>query len=197
MIGTVRPRNLLLLALFSLALVGASEVRAQAYKYVDESGRVHFTDSLAAVPAQYRSQIELRDLPVRPGSGSATASSEGEPEGGFLATFWQSFDAGIAGHPPEQQEALRAWARSYLLPILVTGILSGLIGIAMTIHALTQARFLWAFGNFFIGLPVGIYVLAKLENQPVLVRLFLFGVWLAPVVIWIMGLQRLAASAAA
>ena len=48
MIGSARLRHLLLPGLIGLALGSAPEALAQAYKYIDDSGRVHFTDSLAA-----------------------------------------------------------------------------------------------------------------------------------------------------
>ncbi|MGH2899048.1 MAG: DUF4124 domain-containing protein, partial [Solirubrobacteraceae bacterium] len=66
----------------------ASDARAQAYKYKDERGHVHFTENLYEVPARYRSQVETRDMPVHvPPAGSAEAKSAPPAEGSVAASF--------------------------------------------------------------------------------------------------------------
>jgi clan AA aspartic protease (TIGR02281 family) len=77
------------LALTLLALPAASEI----YRWTDEAGSVHFTDSLHGVPPKYRNQVQIRSdrLPTAPPSAPpapATSLSARVPlermDGGYV-----------------------------------------------------------------------------------------------------------------
>ncbi len=56
-------KGILSLSLFSLLIVVFSvAIAADIYKWIDENGSIHFSDSTANVPAKYRSQVSKIDL---------------------------------------------------------------------------------------------------------------------------------------
>ena len=58
----------------------ASTALAQAYKYKDDRGNIHFTENLHEIPAKFRNQVETRDMPVHvPEPGSAEAAAAVNP----------------------------------------------------------------------------------------------------------------------
>src|SRR5262245_9509881 len=73
-------RCLLLLALGAFLLCGgASTLHAQAYRWQDENGQIHFSDDPSSVPARFRTQVQQLELPApaerAPESASAPDAS--------------------------------------------------------------------------------------------------------------------------
>ncbi|MBI5017754.1 MAG: TIGR02281 family clan AA aspartic protease [Deltaproteobacteria bacterium] len=61
----------------TLCLALAAPVAGEIYRWTDDAGSVHFTDSLQNVPSRYRSQIQTRsdklpDAPARPAPAPAS-----------------------------------------------------------------------------------------------------------------------------
>jgi hypothetical protein len=96
----------LLLAIFALSVTSTAD--AEIYKYVDDSGRTHYTDSFYEVPEQYRDQIRdirtdldsdnrlsvIEGLNASPDTEAGAAHSEA-PEG-FMAQMQQALEAAQA-----------------------------------------------------------------------------------------------------
>ena len=69
------------IAIFSF-LLGSLPAHAKIYKWVDENGKVHFTDDPARLPQQEDSKIEtFRELPPLPVEKKPPPSDRGEPSG--------------------------------------------------------------------------------------------------------------------
>ena len=75
-------RSVLLVALACACGWLASEARAQAYKYKDAQGHVHFTENIYEVPDRYRKQVETREMPVHVDPNAPAA-----PQGTVAASF--------------------------------------------------------------------------------------------------------------
>ena len=55
---------------------------SQAFKWVDEGGKVHFTDDYSQIPEKYRPKIEMREMPteaVEPKSTEKPGPKSSEP----------------------------------------------------------------------------------------------------------------------
>ena len=53
------------LLFFSLCFLATGVTAQELYRWVDEKGAVHFTDSLHSVPEKYRDKVERRKLSFR------------------------------------------------------------------------------------------------------------------------------------
>ncbi len=63
-----------------VTLLGAQTSKAaEYYKWTDDAGEVHFTDSKSNIPAKYRDQIETKDFKKQPGSTVKSQSNTSSP----------------------------------------------------------------------------------------------------------------------
>lgn len=192
---SVRVVLALSLALFLSGL--ASSALAQAYKYRDDRGNVHFTEHLHEIPAKYRSQIEMREMPVHvPAPGSAEAAAA-PPEEGSVAASFQSAISEQQGQSlsPKQQEALNAWLTRWTIPAIVTILLNFAISLGLVIHAFNQGHVGWGLANFFLGVTTPIYLFVHVE-QSIGVRLGLLALMFSPLVVAGMAVSQLASALA-
>ncbi len=72
-----RSRVVVAASLFLLLVSAGEKATAQVFEYVDENGRVHFTDNYARVPPKFRDQVEERKMSV--GESPARESSSPGP----------------------------------------------------------------------------------------------------------------------
>jgi hypothetical protein len=112
--------------LASVVLVAASAAADEIYRYTDEDGQTHFTDSYYDVPEQYRDQVKdiggdveegsgrlsvvpgFGSPPVQPGADKA-AKGKGKREGkdkGFAAEFQEGFAQGFTAATGKAPSAL-------------------------------------------------------------------------------------------
>jgi len=196
---SLRPGfSLLVVFALLLGLAGlASDARAQAYKYKDERGHVHFTENLYDIPARYRSQVETRDMPVHvPAAGSPEAASAPPAEGSVAASFQQHLqDETGQSFTPKQQEALNGWMKRWIWPIGVTVVLNMVISLGLVIHAFTQGHVGWGLANFFLGVTAPVYLMMHVE-QSALTRVGLLALYLSPIVVVIVAAMQLAGALA-
>jgi len=175
----------------------ASGALAQAYKYRDDDrGNVHFTENLHEIPPKYRSQIEMREMPVHvPAPGSAEAAAP--PEEGSVAASFQSAISEQQGQSlsPKQQEALSAWLARWTIPAIVTVLLNFAISLGLVIHAFNQGHVGWGLANFFLGVTTPIYLFVHVE-QSMGVRLGLFALMFSPLVVAGVAVAQLASALA-
>jgi Domain of unknown function (DUF4124) len=167
----------------------AAEGRAQAYKYKDERGHVHFTENYYEVPEKFRSQIETREMPkvVDP---NAPAAEEPAP-GTAAASFEDGLRHGMGRDlTVKQQDALHAWIKRWTLPGIAALALNVAIALAMVVHAFVQGHIGWGLANFFLGVSSPFYIMVKLE-QSVVVRLGLLLLYLAPFIVMGMAVSEL------
>src|SRR5262245_55802100 len=107
-------RSAFALCLGLALVVCAGAASAQAYKYRDDRGHVHFTENLHEIPAKYRKQVETREMPHHePAPGSPEAEAEAaatSPSGSVEASFKQGLEEGMGSSmTPDQQKVLDAW----------------------------------------------------------------------------------------
>jgi hypothetical protein len=67
------------IVLILLVLISPELSFAQAYKWIDEKGSIHFTDDIVQVPEKYRSEVEKIGLPEE--KGAAIAEDKSPPKG--------------------------------------------------------------------------------------------------------------------
>lgn len=70
-------RGYLVIVLAAGVLFAGSAAAQEIYRWIDRSGRVHFTDNLLSIPEEYRTQVESR--PVTPPRQVETPSSSETP----------------------------------------------------------------------------------------------------------------------
>ncbi len=179
----------LALGLFCLA----ANASAQAYKYEDDRGRIHFTENLHDIPAKYRGQIETRDMPVHvPEPGSAEEASAPPAEGSVAASFQQALaqESGqsLSG---EQQAALNAWMKRWVVPAAISILLNIAVALGLVIHAFNQGHIGWGLANFFLGFTTPVYLFVHVE-QNLSVRLGLFALMVSPLIVGGMAVAQLA-----
>jgi hypothetical protein len=183
---------------FGLYLAGlASSALAQAYKYKDDRGNIHFTENLYEIPAKYRSQVETREMPVHvaePGSAEAAAAP---PEEGSVAASFQQRIQEERGQSlsPAQQTALNAWISRWTIPAIITIVLNFAISLGLVIHAFKSGHVGWGLANFFLGFTTPIYLMVHVE-QSVGARLGLLALMLSPLVVIGMAVAQLATALA-
>jgi hypothetical protein len=183
--------TLVTLALVVCALA-SREVRAQAYKYKDQNGHVHFTEDYYQIPERFRSQVETRAMPTHV-DPNAPAAARAEP-GTAEASFEQGVRQGMGGNlTVKQEDALHAWIDRWKWPFIAGLVANWIIALSMVIHAFVQGRVGWGLANFFIGITSPFYLMIHLE-QSALVRLGLLALYLAPMVIGGMAGADLASS---
>ncbi|HTO71879.1 MAG TPA: DUF4124 domain-containing protein [Myxococcota bacterium] len=178
------------LALFAsvgLAFAGlaAREARAQAYKYKDEQGHVHFTENLYDIPEKYRAKLETREMPTRVDPNEAAKQGQNDA---IAETSVEDTVRQVRGKDLtiKQQDALAKWWKTYGWTWVIVGGVAFLahlvIHFSMVIHAFLNKNLGWGLSNLLLGVTSPFYLMTHLE-QPIGVRLGLLFIYLAPGVI--------------
>jgi len=180
-------RSVLLVALACACGWLAAEARAQAYKYKDAQGHVHFTENIYDIPERYRSQVETREMPTHVDPNAPQAPEQGT----LAASFEDGLRQGI-GHDltVKQEELVHAWTRKWAIPFIATFAINMLIGLSMVVHAFVSGKIGWGLANFFIGVSSPFYLMLHLEANA-LVRFGLLGLYLSPLVVVFMAMGEL------
>jgi ABC-type multidrug transport system fused ATPase/permease subunit len=175
----------------------ASSALAQAYKYKDDRGNIHFTENLHEIPARYRSQVETREMPVHtPEPGSAEAAAAAPEEGSVAASFQQAIQEERGQSlTPTQQTALNAWMSRWWLPALITVVLNFAVSLGLVIHAFNTGHIGWGLANFFLGFTTPIYLFVHVE-QGLALRFGLLAIMLSPLVVIGLAVSQLATALA-
>ncbi len=176
----------------TLVCVSASNAAAQAYKYKDDRGSIHFTENLYEIPAKYRSQVETREMPVHaPEPGSAEEASA-PPEAGSVAASFQERIQAERGQSltPKQQAALNAWISRWTIPAVITVLLNLAISLGLVIHAFNQGHIGWGLANFFLGVSTPIYLMVHVE-QGIATRLGLLALMFSPLIVIAVAVSQL------
>jgi hypothetical protein len=175
----------------------AATALAQAYKYKDDRGNIHFTENLYEIPAKYRSQVETREMPVHVAEpGSAEAAAAAPEEGSVAASFQQAIQEKRGQSlSPKQQAALNDWMARWWIPALITVLLNFAVSLGLIIHAFKSGHVGWGLANFFLGFTTPIYLMVHVE-QSVGARLGLLALMLSPVIVLGMAVSQLAAALA-
>jgi hypothetical protein len=184
---------LLVFALGGLAL-SASDAGAQAYTYEDDKGRRHYTDNPAAIPAEYRDQLEERAMDPMPrrASPGAQAGEESAVVERFLGEFFKQMnqDRRRRSLPPlslQQRQQVEGWAHTWLGPLIVGSVLSLVLGIGLVIHGFATGHYGWALANLFLYVTQPFYVMLHVGEDKMAVRVIVLLAVLVP-----MGISTLA-----
>jgi hypothetical protein len=158
-------------AALGLSFGFADEAGAQAYKYKDDKGAVHFTENYYEIPEKYRKRVEQRDMPAHlaePGSPEAKAQDATPQEGSVEASFEDGLRSGMGRDLTiKQQDQLHAWMAKWKWPFIAAFMVNWIIALCLVIHALTQGHILWGLANFFVGVTSPFYLVLHLEQSPV------------------------------
>jgi hypothetical protein len=175
-----------------LSLV-ASKAHAQAYKYKDENGHVHFTENYYEVPEKYRKKIETREMPAvvdknAPG-GTPAAASEVAFEDHVRSVSGKDLTV-------QQQDKLAKWWKTWGMTWMIAGgiafALQLAIHLGLVVHALTNSHVGWGLANLFVGVTTPIYLMVHVE-QSMPVRLGMLALYFAPGVVLGIALQQVIA----
>ncbi|HXX46968.1 MAG TPA: DUF4124 domain-containing protein [Myxococcota bacterium] len=181
-----------LVAAIALAVVlalAAGRASAQAYKYKDDQGHVHFTQDLYDIPEKYRAHLETREMPTHVDPNEAAKANA--KDAAVAASFEDGLRQGL-GHDLtiKQQDAVHAWFARWLWPALAAVLLNTIIALGMAIHAFVSGKVGWGFANLFIGVSSPFYLMMHLE-QPIAVRGGLLLLYLAPFIVLSVAMTEL------
>lgn len=181
-------RSALLVALACACGWLAAEARAQAYKYKDAQGQVHFTENIYDVPERYRAQVETREMPAL---ADPNAPEPAPKAGTVAASVEDGLRKGI-GHDltVKQEELVHAWTKKWAIPFVVTLVINVLIGLAMVVHAFVSGKIGWGLANFFLGVSSPFYLMLHLEING-LARIGLLALYLSPMIVVFMAMGEL------
>jgi clan AA aspartic protease (TIGR02281 family) len=70
---------------WALLLLLSAPVHAKIYKWTDRNGKVHFTDNIAAIPPEYRDQVEEKTSTLPPAERLPATSGSAPSAAGQLA----------------------------------------------------------------------------------------------------------------
>jgi len=200
-----RSRVVVAVSFFLLLVFAGEKAAAQAFKYVDENGRVHFTDNYARVPPKFRDQVEERKMSVResparesssPSPSRREASGPGELDGlGRLLADALIFLAEEDGEPMTltEKRAIEGWAADWGWAGLWASTISSLIIMGMVVHAFITDRKLWGVVNFVFGFTAIPYMFMYVE-KPLAVRFGMFLGACSPVPVFFALFSRLVAT---
>lgn len=168
----------------------AAEGRAQAYKWKDANGHVHFTENYYEIPDKYRPKAETREMPT---VVDPNAPAETSPEmGAAAASFEDGLRHGMGRDlTVAQQNALHAWLKKWMWPAIAALVVNWIIALSMVIHAFVQGRIGWGFLNLFVGVSSPIYLMIHVE-QSMAVRAGMLALYLAPMIVFGMAFAELA-----
>ncbi|MHC4083200.1 MAG: DUF4124 domain-containing protein [Planctomycetota bacterium] len=200
-----RSRVVVAASLFLLVVSAGEKATAQAFKYVDENGRVHFTDNYARVPPKFRDQVEERKMsssetPARksssPSPSRRAATRPGELDGlGRLLANALIFLADEDGEPMTltEKRAVEGWAADWGWAALWAATISSLIIMGMVVHAFITDRKMWGVLNFVFGFTAVPYMFMYVE-KPLAVRFGMFLGACSPIPVFFALFSRLVAT---
>jgi hypothetical protein len=129
--------------LASLVLVAASAAADEIYRYTDDHGQTHFTDSYYDVPEQYRDQVQdisgdvdesggrvsvvpgFGAPPAQPGAEKAKGKGKrGAKDAGFAAEFQEGFAQGFAAATGKAPSALSPGLLIFLILLVFLTVLA-------------------------------------------------------------------------
>src|SRR5258705_1640694 len=154
-------RRTLTLSVLTVALafacgLFAANARAQAYKYKDAQGHIHFTENIYEVPEKQRAKVETREMPVVVDPNAPVAPKEGTVAASFENQVRQGLDRNLT---VKQDEAVHAWAAKWAIPFYATLALNVLIALGMVVHAFLQGKIGWGLAKFFVGVSSTFYLM--------------------------------------
>lgn len=180
-------RSLFLAALAGLVALFAADARAQAYKYKDAQGHIHFTENIYEVPERYRAQVETREMPTIVDPNAPAVPAEGTVEASFEDGLRQGLGRDLT---IKQTDAVRAWTGKWKIPFIAALVVNLLIGLGMVVHAFVQGKIGWGLANFFIGVSSPFYLMMHVEGSAVM-RFGLLALYLSPIVVTFMAMNEL------
>ena len=149
---------LLLLLLLAIPDLG----RAEAYSYVDENGRLYFTDSIHGVPARFRAEAKPVAEEVdeeEAGVSDVIGAHRRSMTKWLLGTIAGVRQAqGTRGLTHRQKRDFSALVRTWT-PIGLSGLVAlGVVTLVVVVHGFMNGLHFWAVANLiFLGIPAGAY----------------------------------------
>ncbi len=189
----MRPISLFAALVLGLSLWSPPQpASAEMYSYVDDKGKVHFTDALHSIPKRYRSRVQKEGLDESAqvdGAGLLGVASQSEAVSnqmtGLLIQGLNRIRKEKNLHPliPTQRRELQQFTNDRLIGLLVSSVVLTLFAIGLGIHGFLTGRPGWAMANLVLILPVPFYVALHLANNQGLLKLIAFAATLVPTVV--------------
>jgi len=107
----MKSKNFLSALMICILLI--SPCYAEMYKWVDEKGRIHFSDDLSRVPEKYRSGSEIRKIPQE-GKETTISESQEKPRAGSGITPTTSLE-GLQGYEVNLLRRHELWLTEVIL----------------------------------------------------------------------------------
>ena len=211
LLGSALARAALAAATGLAALAGfAVPAAADAWRYTDERGGVHFTDQPSNVPERYQASLKRISMQSRPkgdgesGAPEAAREVEAPPvdhraadpaerprelsalEERLLAQASGDFDT------EQMEEQIQGWVDTWGIAFMLSGIPWAVVIFGCWIHTLQRRRFVWMITNvMFWGVSIPLYILLRLDPLGVPARVGILVLWCAPLVVGGLGMFSL------
>ncbi|MFQ5512841.1 MAG: DUF4124 domain-containing protein [Myxococcota bacterium] len=158
----MRLRLLLVLPLLLALGLPVPGARAESYSYVDEEGRLHFTDSLHAVPPAQReaAQAQAQENAADDASLESYLKKERTTATRVLTAEIDAIRRGQGLHTLSHAEKreLSAMIRRWMPLLIAADVILALVLLVLTVHSLATRKPRWALINLLLlGLPAPLY----------------------------------------
>ncbi len=187
----MRPISLFAAFMLGLMLWSPShQAAAETYSYVDERGKMHFTDAYHSIPRRYRNRVQAQGgadpgdvagilgLPVQ-------TDKVGNRMTGMIIQGINKVRREKHLRPlvSTQRREVAQFTDERLVVLLISAGVLTLFAILLGIHGFLTGRPVWAIANLALLIPAPLYVALHLADNKGFIKLLAFAIVLAPTVV--------------
>lgn len=187
----MRPFSLLAAFVLGLMLWSPSHpAAAETYSYVDDRGKMHFTDAYHSIPKRYRSRVQAEgtndptDVAGVLGFPGQTAKVGNQMTGMIIKGINKVRDGkDLRPLGPMGRREVSRFTDERLMVLLISSGVLILFAILLGIHGFLTGRPGWAIANLALLLPAPLYVALHVADNKGFVKLLALAAVLAPTVV--------------
>ncbi|MCH6562148.1 MAG: DUF4124 domain-containing protein [Myxococcales bacterium] len=187
----MRPISLFAALVLGLMLWSPSHpAAAETYSYVDEQGKMHFTDAYHSIPKRYRNRVQAQggaepgDVAGILGLPGQTAKVGNRMTGMLIQGINKARKSkDLRPLVSAQRREVAQFTDERLVVLLISSAVLALFAILLGIHGFLTGRPIWAIANLALLIPTPVYVALHLANNKGFVKLLAFAAVLAPTVV--------------
>ena len=187
----MRPISLFAALVLGLMLWSPSHpAAAETYSYVDDRGKMHFTDAYHSIPKRYRSRVQAEgtndptDVAGVLGFPVQTAKVGNQMTGMIIKGINKVRDGkDLRPLGPMGRREVSRFTDERLVVLLISSGVLILFAILLGIHGFLTGRPGWAIANLALLLPAPLYVALHVADNKGFVKLLALAAVLAPTVV--------------
>ncbi len=187
----MRPISLFAALMLGLMLWSPShQAAAETYSYVDERGKMHFTDAYHSIPKRYRNRVQAQGgADPRDVAGILGLPVQTEKVGnrmtGMIIQGINKVRKSKDLRPlvSTQRREVAQFTDERLVVLLISAAVLSLFAILLGIHGFLTGRPVWAIANLALLIPTPLYVALHLADNKGFIKLLAFAIVLAPTVV--------------